>query len=43
MGGTTTLRTELPTHVIAWATSTLKKVIRDNLEGPKEYFENYGE
>ncbi|XP_015148872.2 dynein axonemal heavy chain 12 isoform X4 [Gallus gallus] len=41
MGGTTTLRTELPTHVIAWATSTLKKVIRDNLEGPKEYFENY--
>jgi len=43
MGGTTTLDTELPNHVIAWATSTLKKSIRDNLEGPKEYFENYGE
>ncbi|KFQ54651.1 Dynein heavy chain 12, axonemal, partial [Pelecanus crispus] len=43
MGGTTTLDTELPNHVIVWATSTLKKSIRDNLEGPKEYFENYGE
>ncbi|PKU33047.1 dynein heavy chain axonemal [Limosa lapponica baueri] len=43
MGGTTTLDTELPNHVITWATSTLKKSIRDNLEGPKEYFENYVE
>ncbi|XP_021265333.1 dynein heavy chain 12, axonemal [Numida meleagris] len=42
-GGTTTLDTELPSHVIAWAASTLKKSIRDNLEGPKEYFENYVE
>uniref|UniRef100_A0A8C3L4R7 Dynein axonemal heavy chain 12 n=1 Tax=Chrysolophus pictus TaxID=9089 RepID=A0A8C3L4R7_CHRPC len=40
-GGATTLHTELPTHIVAWAASTLKKVIRDNLEGPKEYFENY--
>ncbi|XP_074691848.1 dynein axonemal heavy chain 12 [Strix aluco] len=43
MGGTTTLDTELPNHVIGWATSTLKKSVRDNLEGPKEYFENYVE
>ncbi|NXL55199.1 DYH12 protein, partial [Chordeiles acutipennis] len=43
MGGTTTLDTELPDHVVVWATSTLKKSIRDNLEGPKEYFENYVE
>ena len=43
MGGTTTLDTELPNHVIGWATTTLKKSVRDNLEGPKEYFENYGE
>ncbi|XP_054071997.1 dynein axonemal heavy chain 12 isoform X1 [Rissa tridactyla] len=43
MGGTTTLDAELPNHVIVWATSTLKKSIRDNLEGPKEYFENYVE
>ncbi|XP_069721684.1 dynein axonemal heavy chain 12 [Phaenicophaeus curvirostris] len=43
MGDTATLDTELPSHVIAWATSTLKKTIRDSLEGPKEYFENYVE
>ncbi|NXL48091.1 DYH7 protein, partial [Podilymbus podiceps] len=43
MGDTTTLDAELPNHVIVWATSTLKKYIRDNLEGPKEYFENYVE
>ncbi|NXG35216.1 DYH7 protein, partial [Dromaius novaehollandiae] len=42
-GGTTTLDTKLANHVIAWATATLKKSIRDNLEGPKEYFENYVE
>ncbi|NXH14929.1 DYH12 protein, partial [Bucco capensis] len=43
MGGTTTLDTELPSHVMEWATSTLKKSLRDNLEGPKAYFENYVE
>ncbi|KAM6256904.1 dynein axonemal heavy chain 12 [Porphyrio hochstetteri] len=43
MGGTTTLDAELPSHVIAWATSTLKKSIRDNLKSPKEYFESYVE
>ncbi|NWH65725.1 DYH12 protein, partial [Geococcyx californianus] len=43
MGGTATLDTELPTHVRVWATSTVQKTIRDNLEGPKEYFENYVE
>ncbi|NXT53671.1 DYH12 protein, partial [Pluvianellus socialis] len=43
MEDTTTLDSELPNHVIVWATSTLKKSIRDNLEGPKEYFENYVE
>uniref|UniRef100_A0A8B9ERX1 Dynein axonemal heavy chain 12 n=1 Tax=Anser cygnoides TaxID=8845 RepID=A0A8B9ERX1_ANSCY len=42
-GDTTCLDTELPTHVISWATSTLKSSIKDNLEGPKEYFENYVE
>ncbi|XP_068019795.1 dynein axonemal heavy chain 12 isoform X1 [Melanerpes formicivorus] len=42
-GGTTTLDTELPSHTVVWATSTLKKSIRDNLEGPKAYFENYVE
>ncbi|OXB83032.1 UNVERIFIED_CONTAM: hypothetical protein H355_001375, partial [Colinus virginianus] len=41
--GTATLGSELPTHVIAWAASTLKKAIRDNLEGPKGYLENYVE
>uniref|UniRef100_A0A803YG09 Dynein axonemal heavy chain 12 n=1 Tax=Meleagris gallopavo TaxID=9103 RepID=A0A803YG09_MELGA len=39
-GGAATLCTELPAHIMAWAASTLKKVIRDNLEGPKEYFES---
>ncbi|NXK82024.1 DYH12 protein, partial [Amazona guildingii] len=39
MGDTATLDTELPKHVLEWATSTLKKRIRDNLEGPKKYFE----
>ncbi|NXX18582.1 DYH12 protein, partial [Podargus strigoides] len=43
LGDSITLNTELPSHVIAWARSTLKKSIRDNLEGPKEYFENYVE
>ncbi|KFZ58939.1 Dynein heavy chain 12, axonemal, partial [Antrostomus carolinensis] len=43
MGDTTTLNTELPDHVIVWATSTLKKSITDNLEGPKEYLESYVE
>ncbi|NXR12695.1 DYH12 protein, partial [Semnornis frantzii] len=43
MGGTTTLDAELPSHTVVWATSELKKYIRDNLEGPKAYFENYVE
>ncbi|XP_032050232.1 dynein heavy chain 12, axonemal [Aythya fuligula] len=42
-GDTTCLDTELPTHIVSWATSTLKSSIKDNLEGPKEYFENYVE
>ncbi|XP_010215324.1 PREDICTED: dynein heavy chain 12, axonemal [Tinamus guttatus] len=42
-GGTATLDTELPNHVIAWATSALKKYIKDNLEGPKDCFEKYVE
>ncbi|NXU66122.1 DYH12 protein, partial [Horornis vulcanius] len=33
-GGTATLDAELPAHTIQWAKSTLKKSIRDNLEGP---------
>ncbi|NXP46066.1 DYH7 protein, partial [Heliornis fulica] len=41
MEGTTTLDSELPNHVIAWATSTLKISVRDNFQSPKEYFENY--
>ncbi|XP_009991828.1 PREDICTED: dynein heavy chain 12, axonemal [Chaetura pelagica] len=43
MGGTATLDAELPSHVRAWATSTLINCIRDNLEGPKKYFESYVE
>ncbi|NXS55480.1 DYH12 protein, partial [Brachypteracias leptosomus] len=41
VGSTTTLDAELPDGVIEWATSTLKKSIRDNLESPKAYFKNY--
>nr|XP_021153643.1 dynein heavy chain 12, axonemal isoform X1 [Columba livia]XP_021153644.1 dynein heavy chain 12, axonemal isoform X1 [Columba livia]XP_021153645.1 dynein heavy chain 12, axonemal isoform X1 [Columba livia]XP_021153646.1 dynein heavy chain 12, axonemal isoform X1 [Columba livia]XP_021153647.1 dynein heavy chain 12, axonemal isoform X1 [Columba livia]XP_021153648.1 dynein heavy chain 12, axonemal isoform X1 [Columba livia] len=43
MGDTARLDAELPHHIMEWATSTLKKSIRDNLEDPKEYFENYVE
>ncbi|NXF95586.1 DYH12 protein, partial [Eubucco bourcierii] len=43
MGGTTTLDTELPSLTIVWTTSELKKSIRDNLEGPKAYFDSYVE
>ncbi|XP_033922411.1 dynein axonemal heavy chain 12 isoform X2 [Melopsittacus undulatus] len=43
MGDTATLDTELPKHVLEWATSILKKRIRDNLEGPKKHFEKYVE
>ncbi|NXS09555.1 DYH12 protein, partial [Neodrepanis coruscans] len=42
-GGTATVDAELPPHIVEWAKSTLKKSIRDNLEGPKEHFENYVE
>lgn len=41
-GGTATVDAELPAHIIQWAKSTLKKSIRDNLEGPKEHFKGYG-
>uniref|UniRef100_A0A8C4YH30 Dynein heavy chain 12, axonemal n=1 Tax=Gopherus evgoodei TaxID=1825980 RepID=A0A8C4YH30_9SAUR len=40
---TATLDTELADHVIAWASSTLKRAIQANLEGPKEHFERYVE
>ncbi|NXV06411.1 DYH12 protein, partial [Cettia cetti] len=43
MGGTATLDAELPAHTVQWAKSTLKKSIRDNLEGPKEHFKGYVE
>nr|XP_008166211.1 dynein axonemal heavy chain 12 isoform X1 [Chrysemys picta bellii] len=44
-GGATavTLDTELADHVLAWASSTLKRAIQANLEGPKEHFERYVE
>ncbi|NXW73467.1 DYH12 protein, partial [Hirundo rustica] len=41
MGGNATLDAELPAHTVQWAKSTLKKSIRDNLEGPKEHFKGY--
>ncbi|NXO43925.1 DYH12 protein, partial [Locustella ochotensis] len=43
MGGTATLDAELPAHTVQWAKSTLKKSIRDNLEGPREHFKGYVE
>ncbi|NXB62894.1 DYH12 protein, partial [Struthidea cinerea] len=42
-GGTATVDAELPAHTVQWAKSTLKKSIRDNLEGPKEHFKGYVE
>ncbi|NXD22191.1 DYH12 protein, partial [Spelaeornis formosus] len=42
-GGTATLDAELPAHTVKWAKSTLKKSIRDNLEGPKEHLKGYVE
>ncbi|NXY09140.1 DYH12 protein, partial [Pteruthius melanotis] len=42
-GGTATVDAELPPHIAQWAKSTLKKSIRDNLEGPKEHFKGYVE
>ncbi|NWY47178.1 DYH12 protein, partial [Sylvia atricapilla] len=41
LGGTATLDAELPAHTVQWAKSTLKKCIRDNLEGPNEHFKGY--
>ncbi|NXN03208.1 DYH12 protein, partial [Sylvia borin] len=41
LGGTATLDAELPAHTVQWAKSTLKKCIRDNLEGPNEHFTGY--
>lgn len=42
MGGTETVDAELPADTVQWAKSTLKKSIRDNLEGPNEHFKGYG-
>ncbi|NWV53208.1 DYH12 protein, partial [Daphoenositta chrysoptera] len=42
-GGTATVDAELPAHIEQWAKSTLKKSIRDNLDGPKEHFKGYVE
>ncbi|XP_013912661.1 PREDICTED: dynein heavy chain 12, axonemal isoform X2 [Thamnophis sirtalis] len=46
LGGTTivtTIDTELPDHVIAWASSTLKTAINENLKGAKAHFDSYEE
>uniref|UniRef100_A0A803SP16 Dynein axonemal heavy chain 12 n=1 Tax=Anolis carolinensis TaxID=28377 RepID=A0A803SP16_ANOCA len=46
LGGTTaisTLDTELPEHVIAWASSILKKAVQENLKGAKAQFDYYVE
>ncbi|XP_030314514.1 dynein heavy chain 12, axonemal [Calypte anna] len=43
MEDTETLDAELPNHIMEWATSTLKKCISDNLQGPKKYFQSYVE
>ncbi|XP_045146064.1 dynein axonemal heavy chain 12 [Echinops telfairi] len=39
----TNLDTELPAHVIHWAVDTLKRAIRQNLEGPRQQYEAYVE
>ncbi|XP_060622080.2 dynein axonemal heavy chain 12 [Anolis sagrei] len=46
LGGTTaisTIDTELPEHVIAWASSLLKEAVQENLKGPKAQFDYYVE
>ncbi|XP_032094987.1 dynein heavy chain 12, axonemal [Thamnophis elegans] len=46
LGGTTivtTIDTELPDHVIAWASSALKTAINENLKGAKAHFDSYEE
>ncbi|XP_058027873.1 dynein axonemal heavy chain 12 [Ahaetulla prasina] len=46
LGGTnivTTIDTELPDHVIAWASSVLKTAINENLKGAKAHFDSYVE
>ncbi|KAK9406180.1 hypothetical protein NXF25_004954 [Crotalus adamanteus] len=46
LGGTnivTTIDTELPDHVIAWASSVLKRAINENLKGAKAHFNSYVE
>ncbi|XP_070594569.1 LOW QUALITY PROTEIN: dynein axonemal heavy chain 12 [Erythrolamprus reginae] len=46
LGGTnivTTIDTELPDHVIAWASSILRKAIKENLKGAKAHFDSYDE
>lgn len=44
-GGTTvtTIDTELPDHVVTWASSLLRRAIHENLKGPKAHFDAYGE
>nr|XP_033781609.1 dynein heavy chain 12, axonemal isoform X2 [Geotrypetes seraphini] len=44
-GGNTVIAIEakLPDHVIEWAFKTLRKAVKDNLEGPKSHFEEYVE
>ncbi|KAH0630140.1 hypothetical protein JD844_012808 [Phrynosoma platyrhinos] len=46
LGGTsavTAIDTELPEHVISWASSVLKKAVHENLKGPKAHFDFYVE
>ncbi|XP_060544998.1 dynein axonemal heavy chain 12 [Pantherophis guttatus] len=46
LGGTnivTTIDTELPDHVIAWASSVLRRAIDENLKGAKAHFDSYVE
>lgn len=42
-GAVTTIDTELPEHVIKWASSVLRGAINENLKGPKAHFDYYGE
>ncbi|XP_026532204.1 dynein heavy chain 12, axonemal [Notechis scutatus] len=46
LGGTnivTTIDTELPDHVIAWASFVLKTALNENLKGAKAHFDSYEE
>ncbi|KAJ6668326.1 hypothetical protein lerEdw1_015703 [Lerista edwardsae] len=39
----TTIDTELPDHVITWASNILRRAIHENLKGPKAHFDSYVE